>query len=248
MVSMVRSNQTGPIRRLSRLLLPLLILLGSTSHGEENDRHRLITTPSTTSEVSVILGKRIMRLVYERCGLELSYLDVPAARAVLMAEQGKSDGELARIPQVVRNEAPLLPLEIPLDQARLVPLTRKGPGIQSSEGLENRTVGFLNGYRMIAAVLQESSRVVAATDTFQLVKLLKHGRIDVALTLHWDAIAARQAYPDLVIGEPLLVADIHHWVHERHRSDIPCLSAALANMKLSGEYDRIIESALGPVD
>lgn len=212
--------------------------------SQERDNVRIITTPSTTAEVSVDIGKKIARQAYRQCGLEVSFLDAPAARAVLMAEQGQSDGELARIPMAVNPDAPLIPLNLPLDEARLVPLYLKNGTIKTVEGLADKRIGFLNGYRMIAKVLPETATQVAANNTLQLVNLLKRGRIDIALTLEWDALAAQNRNPTLAIGEPLLVSPIYHWVHVSRQEDIPCLSSAVEAMKKSSELDRIVNTEI----
>lgn len=243
-----RNNSTCPFRVFVRLTLLATMLMVLPSHAETPENYRLITTPSTTSEVSVVLGKQIVRRMYERCGLEIGYLDAPAARAVVMAESGQSDGELARIPMAVQEDAPLLPLDQPMDEARLVPLHFGDTTVNTAGDLMGMEVGFLHGYRMIAPILPEDVTPLATNDTFQLVALLEHRRIDVALTLLWDARAAKLRNPKLVIGEPLLTAPIYHWVHESRRADIPCLSGAQTELKHSGEYDRILEEALGPAD
>lgn len=205
---------------------------------------RVITTPSTTSEVSVVIGKKIVRRLYADCGLNISYLDVPAARAVMMAEKSQSDGELARIPMAVKDNAPLLPLNIPIETARLVPLFKNSQSGETHESLAGKRIGFLNGYRMIAAVLPDEATQVATTDTFQLVSLLERERIDVALTLEWDALSARHHNPGMVIGEPLLESPLYHWVHESREDDIPCLSSALSHMKDTGEVQRLFREGI----
>jgi len=233
---------------LALMLTTFTVLANSDAKGtrvSDAKGTRVITTPSTTSEVSVVLGKQIVRRLYDQCDLDIRYLDVPAARAVLMAEKGQSDGELARIPMAVKENAPLLPLETSIDEARLVPVILNGNTGDSKASLKGKRIGFLNGYRMIAAVLPEDATQVATSDTFQLINLLERGRIDVALTLEWDALAARRKNPRLSIGEPLLEAPIYHWVHESRKDDIPCLSQTLESMKASGEIDRIIREGIG---
>ena len=225
-----------------------VLLMLTTSNAWSNNNTlatRVITTPSTTSEVSVVLGKQIIRKLYDSCGLDIRYLDVPAARAVLMAEKGQSDGELARIPMAVNDNAPLLPLTTPIQEARLVSVVLNGKAGDSKASLKGKRIGFLNGYRMIARVLPEDVTQVATSDTFQLIDLLERGRIDVALTLEWDALAAKRKNPNLSIGEPLLQAPLYHWVHESRKDDIPCLSRALESMKASGEIDQIIRDGIG---
>ncbi|MEP1217000.1 MAG: hypothetical protein ABJM11_09620 [Marinobacter sp.] len=233
------------------LTLAAVLLLFASSAWPHNrnaeksrENTRVITTPSITSEVSVVLGKKIVRQLYARCGLTISYLDVPAARAVMMAEKSQSDGELARIPMAVKEGAPLLPLHVPIETARLVPLFLNTESAKTHTSLTGTRVGFLNGYRMIAAVLPEDATQVATADTFQLISLLKRQRIDVALTLEWDALAARHHNPEMVIGQPVLESPIYHWVHESRQEDIPCLSEALSDMKASGELQRIIREGI----
>ncbi len=211
---------------------------------KSGENTRVITTPSTTSEVSVVLGKKIVRQLYTSCGLNVRYLDVPAARAVMMAEKSQSDGELARIPMAVKENAPLLPLHIPIETARLVPLFLNRESANAHTSLSGERIGFLNGYRMIATVLPEDATQVATADTFQLVSLLKRQRIDVALTLEWDALAARHQNPEMVIGEPVLESPIYHWVHEARQNDVPCLSEALSEMKTSGELQQILREGI----
>jgi hypothetical protein len=223
----------------------LMLATGNTWSHNATQTTRVITTPSTSSEVSVVLGKQIIRKLYDSCGLDIRYLDVPAARAMFMAEKGQSDGELARIPMAVSDNAPLLPLTTPIQEARLVSVAINGEAGDSKASLTGKRIGFLNGYRMIARVLPEEASQVAASDTFQLIDLLERGRIDVALTLEWDALAAKRKNPNLSIGEPLLEAPIYHWVHESRKDDIPCLSQALESMKASGEINRIISDGIG---
>lgn len=239
-----RSNhhQTRPLV----IILAFMLMAANAWPNNDTQSTRVITTPSTTSEVSVVLGKQIVRNLYDSCGLNIRYLDVPAARAVLMAEKGQSDGELARIPIAVKENAPLFPLDTPIDEARLVSVVLNGDPKHSEASLEGQRIGFLNGYRMIASVLPEHATQVATSDTFQLISLLERGRIDVALTLEWDALAAKRKNPRLTIGEPLLKAPIYHWVHESRKDDIPCLSRALESIKASGELDRIITDGIGP--
>jgi ABC-type amino acid transport substrate-binding protein len=145
----------------------------------------------------------------------------------------------------VNDNAPLLPLTTPIQEARLVSVVLNGKAGDSKASLKGKRIGFLNGYRMIARVLPEDATQVATSDTFQLIDLLERGRIDVALTLEWDALAAKRKNPNLSIGEPLLQAPLYHWVHESRKDDIPCLSRALESMKASGEIDQIISDGIG---
>lgn len=241
------SNHSGSTVLAVATIVMLFALSGYPRYGAADGsdaRTRVITAPSTTSEVSVVFGKKIVRQFYVSCGLNIRYLDVPAARAVMMAEKSQSDGELARIPMAVKENAPLIPLHIPIEVARLVPLFLNSESAKRHSDLTGKRVGFLNGYRMIAGVLPENATQVATADTFQLVSLLKRKRIDVALTLEWDALAAQHHNPEMVIGKPLLESPIYHWVHKSRKNDIPCLSAALNDMKAEGEVQRLIQEGI----
>lgn len=226
------------------LVTPFSAWAENSSGNRSGEKTRIITTPSTTSEVSVVLGKMIVKRLYDSCELDIRYLDAPAARAVIMAERGQSDGELARIPMAVKDSAPLLPLDTAIEEARLVPMFLNQAAAEAHGELTGKRIGFLNGYRMIAAVLPDDATQVATSDTFQLVSLLKRKRIDVALTLEWDAEAAKHRNPEIVIGEPLLASPIYHWVHESRKADIPCLSEALEEMKADGELQRLIQEGI----
>ncbi|SFM78362.1 hypothetical protein SAMN04487963_3690 [Marinobacter zhejiangensis] len=217
--------------------------LGQSSEPRP-DNVRLITSPSTSEEPSVIAGQAVVREVYARCGLQVEYLNAPAARAVYMAENGQSDGELARIPMAVTSGAPLIPLEPPLEELHLVPLYLNPELPSDHRILSGNRVGYINGYRMVDSILPPEVIQVPTTSTAKLVQLLELNRIDVALALHWDAISAVHKNPKLLIGEHLITAPLYHYIHSSHEQDQPCLSEQLSAIKQSGEFEDIVAKIL----
>lgn len=231
-------------RNLALALSGALFCMAAQAQEPNPDSLRIITSPSTDSELSVAAGQAVIKELYNRCGLQVRYLNAPAARAMRIAENGQADGELARIPLAISPNAPLVPLAPPMDELHMVPVYLNPDLPSGREILAGTRIGYINGYRMVDSLLSPVAIRVPTSSTAKLIQLLELDRIDVALTLSWDAIAAANHNPDLQIGKPLVTSPLYHYVHESRTQDLPCLSTQLTQMQHSGDYNAIFNEAL----
>lgn len=240
-------NHAAMDRPTARTILTLLGLLAmmpaiTATADTTPDTSRTITSQPSTAEVSVALGQRLIRAMYQQCGLEAEFLEVPSARALSLAETGRVDGELARIPGVVNAESELVPLQPPLIHLQLVPMFLD-PSIPRDHSLESaQRIGYINGYRMAPPILPDGKIIIPARNTDHLVLLLEKGRIDVALTLAWDAQQAARNFNQLIIGDPVLEAPLLHYINRSRAADAPCLSQALQELQAAGFVRELISS------
>ncbi|MAA64357.1 MAG: hypothetical protein CL581_06210 [Alteromonadaceae bacterium] len=204
---------------------------------------RVITSPSSTGEVSVKIGQRVVRSMYQRCGDDVHFLEVPAARAFMMAEAGQSDGELARAKEAVKPGAPLRSLTEILLELPLVPVYSANYRSPPT-GASGERWGVLQGYRRFAGMLPSEITAVPVRGTKQLYDLLDRHRIDAALMMAFDARVYSRIDKGLEVGEPVGHVTLYHFVHETRAASVPCLSQQLSAMKRDGEYYRIIEDTV----
>ncbi len=205
---------------------------------------RRITSLEDTSEASVHAGQQLISAIYEGCGLTVKFLEAPPARSLSLAEAGRSDGELARVREVINENGPLVALNPPLTLLQLVPIYLD-PGIPAQNPLVAvDRIGYINGYRMVPPLLPNGTSTLLAHNTEHLVLLLENNRIDVGLTLGWDAQKAALNNNALIIGEPILEAPVYHYVHRSRVADLPCLSASLTRLKAEGHVDDLLNAIL----
>ncbi|MGP4843401.1 hypothetical protein ACTXGQ_04665 [Marinobacter sp. 1Y8] len=224
---------------LTRLFCCSFALFGSLALADQ----RIITSPSSVGEVSVNIGQRVVRAMYQRCGYGVHFLEVPAARAFVMAEAGQSEGELARVKAAVKPGAPLLSLNEVLLELPLVPVYFGG-GQLAPSGSKGERWGFLQGYRQFARKMPAEVTAIPVRGTEQMHTMLERRRIDVALMMEFDARVYSRLDSTLVVGKPAALLTLYHFVHESKVASISCLSRQLAAMKQDGEYDRVISDTV----
>lgn len=234
-----RPKGTGTI--LTRLFFCSIVFFGSSTLALADQR--IITSPSSTGEVSVNVGQRIVRSMYQRCGYDVHFLEVPAARAFVMAEAGQSEGELARAKAAVKTGAPLRALNEVLLELPLVPvyLASAQP---APTGASGERWGVLQGYRRFAGMLPPEVTAVPVRGTEQLYALLERRRIDVAFMMEFDARVYSRVDTMLKVGKPVERLKLYHFVHESRAASVPCLTQQLSAMKRDGEYDRTIDDTV----
>lgn len=222
------------------LLLPAVWLVSVAA--ERPDSVRLITSLEDTSEASVHAGQQLITTMYQRCGLTVKFLEAPPARSLSLAEAGRSDGELARLRASIDHNGPLVALEPPLTLLQLVPIYINPDIPQRGILAAVERIGYINGYRMVPPLLPPGKSTLLAHNTEHLVLLLQNDRIDVGLTLGWDAEKAVGDHEGLMAGEPILEAPVYHYIHRSRVDDAPCLSEALLQMKAEGHVQELLDS------
>ncbi|MDX1755477.1 MAG: hypothetical protein R3175_05385 [Marinobacter sp.] len=220
----------------------MLCWTASTTAGGEAGQVRLITSLEESSEASVHAGQQLITAVYENCGLQVNFLEAPPARSLSLAEEGRADGELARLRTSIDANGPLVALEPPITVLQVVPIY-VNPDIPASNTLASvKRVGYINGYRMVPPLLPRGVSTLLAHNTEHLVLLLERDRIDVGLTLGLDAEKALLEHEGLMAGNPVLQEPVYHFIHRSRIDDMPCLSKSLQRLKEEGHVDRVLDS------
>lgn len=119
--------------------------------------------------------------------------------------------------------------------------------IRSWEDLKGLSIGIVGGIRYSDIGTKGLDRVIAK-DMVQLFILLAKERIDVAVAvLDAGKIEINRHHKEAklhVIGQPLLVAPLFHFVHKKNRDLVPELESVLTEMEENGETSKICEQTM----
>ena len=225
----------------------MLFMMVSPVFGQQDSRRRLVIS-AIANEQTHELAKEVVRVAYEKMGMEVQFLDLPARRGLEWANSGKTDGDLARIDGTDKKFTNLIKISTPVILFKGVVFTKNiERNIRSWEELKGLSVGIIGGIRYSDIGTKGLDRVIAK-DMVQLFMLLAKERIDVAVAvLDAGKIEINRHYRGAklhVIGQPLLVAPLFHFVHKKNRDLVSQLESVLTEMEESGETSKICEQTM----
>ncbi len=195
------------------------------------------------SEGMGLLFERILREAYARIGYDVVMEKVPAERALVMANQGKVDGEAARVSVIEPNCPNLIRVPTPLYVNRVVVFTKR-KDIDPAKGwgsLSRYKVGSVLGYKYIQKKTANMNRVLAL-DYRQLFTMLVNDRIDVAVTEYFEVLPIlRVMDPEGIkmLLPPLDYKSMYHYLHKRHAALVPKIDSVLRAMREEGRMEAI---------
>ena len=239
------------MRRTFVLAVCLALLAGPaadrSSARERENRPRLVFT-TFPSEGMGLLFKRILTEAYGRIDYDVEILSVPAARALIMANQGESDGEAARGPLAGDMFENLIRVPTVLYTNSLVAFTKKRE-INVAEGWSAFApfrIGSVIGYKFIEKETSGFDRVMVSCYR-KLFVMLQNDRLDVALSGYLDVMASLKDFDFKEIRllfPPLARIPMHHYLHKKHADLVPLVDGALMQMREEGRMDAILDEVM----
>ncbi len=198
------------------------------------------------------LEDQIALEIYRRLGYSVTIYDAPAARALILLNDGIDDGALARNPNMQQRFPNLVQFSEHVLEREYVAFT-KSPWVKIDgwESLENYTVGIVNGWKILERNITNSKDLIKVRDGTQLFKILDAGRVEIVVFNKWGGL---QLIRDLDLKDvrpvmPSLAAKkVYFYLHKRHADLAEDASEILRELKRDGTYDRLTQETLNPLN
>lgn len=191
----------------------------------------------------------VAKEAFQRVGVELRLIKLPAERALISANAGVEDGDLVRIVGLERQYPNLIRVPEKLMDWTFAAFG-KGAALPGKwDAIRPRTVGYIKGWKIYEQHMAGAPQVTTADDAEQLFRLLALGRVEIALYEHWMglALAKQQGIKAVRPLQPALATrEMFIYLHKRHADLVTPLAAALRALKAEGFYDRIQRERLAP--
>jgi polar amino acid transport system substrate-binding protein len=251
----VRSGQQTPASKhrlfTSALLIAIFALASAPSYaGSTKSDLRLAVindVPSTQ------LAIRILNAAYEKLGIRIETSVFPSRRALLMADQGRVDGDLFRVEEVASQYPNLIQVPYPLMQGRLLAIVSAPHEDHFPNVVGRPLVAAVRRGVIIAETTAKElgMKPILANSYRQMKNLLEQGRVDVMLLSDIEGLspASNSEWNDLVIlSDPVTRFYLYHYLHRHHSELAIPLAKALRELDLGGEKTRLIEKARAKPD
>ena len=193
----------------------------------------------------------LARDVFGRIGIDARLVVLPGERGLINANQGIEDGDMFRTPGFESEYQNLVRVPEKLMDFDFVAVSLK-PEVQVRQwsDLSKYSVAYSTGRKIFERNAAVAREVTTVRELRQLYALLASGRVDVILHDRWQGLwLARGAGLDVRVQEPALARlQMFIYLHRRHQARVAPLTAALAEARRDGSWQRHYAQALQPLE
>lgn len=191
-----------------------------------------------------IVGGEILKAVYQRLGITVEFVDLPAKRALVESSEGRVDGEVHRILAVQSEFASLIAVRPSINYIEPSAFVKQRDfAIDGWNSIAPYTIGIVRGVGSSERGTKGMSRVEAVATMDQMMQMLASGRFEVAVNDRFSGVLVNKRLHLDTVLRPLSPAlervALYHFLHERHRELVPQVEKALRDMEASGELERL---------
>lgn len=188
---------------------------------------------------------------FKRIGIRLIIQNIPAQRALVNANRGISDGDLARIQGIEKRYPNLIRVPEIIWVAEINAFS-KDPTIslQHWRDLKRFSLAYIRGWVVFDNNVPKAAMINKVLLPEALFKVVERERVQLALyekKMGLSVIKQLAIQGVRAVNDSLLMTPIYIYLHKKHRDIIPQLTKAIQDMKQDGSYEEIMQRTLGKV-
>jgi polar amino acid transport system substrate-binding protein len=210
----------------------LTIYAASPAHGVEKLVFSAIQGSTTT-----VISKKVVDEMYRRMGIEISAAYYPGKRALIFANEGKTDGELQRIAGMDQKFPNLLMIPVPVNILEGMVFTKETEfTVNGWESLRPYRIGIRRGIIFSDKGCAGMNTTVVNTNE-QLFEILDQGLVDIIVITRLNGldVAGRLKIPGIrALEPPIETYPLYHYLHVKNKHLAPKLTSVLQAMEKEG--------------
>lgn len=226
------------LRRVSTVIV-FIVMLAMHVPAKASGETLVIGTPN---DLSGKMAEAVVEKAFSRCGLNIEFRYFPHRRALVMANDGRIDGDLMRMKGIREHYPNLVYVPVPVNYLKMFAFAKNEFPIRSREDLQGLRVGIERGV-LLSEQITEGMNALVVDSQARMMLLLEKDRLDVAVISETSGEKAVQEAGLVGIVKPmgssLAAKPLYLHLHKRHTALIPKLTATLKAMEESGEADGI---------
>lgn len=216
------------------------MLAGTPAHAEK---------PLTFSYMGAQLSAgsfAVLKSAYEKLGIDIREVKLPAARALIESNSGNLDGEVHRIKFPQGDYPNLIRVDQPVNRLEGVALACQDYPIQTVEDLKPYHIGVKVGNLYAEKLVKGFPRVTRGPYIDSLLESLTSGRIQIIIV---DRLWAEEKIRTSlncnlrIVGPTLVSIDLYHYLNRKHEKLVPAIQGKLKAMEESGKSETIRQNA-----
>lgn len=227
------------------LIFVFVLMFDDVTFADENQKTIFIT--GIQNEQTHTMAKEVILEAYRRIGYYARFEFFPGHRSIDMANNGDSDGDIARIGGTQKKFKNLVLVPTPIIHFKGVVFTKTiTKKINEWKDLNGLRIGVIRGIQY-STIGTKGMSPSFAEDMTHLFKLLDQDMIQVAIAVSRAGqieISRRFKKSDIhVIGEALYSGPLYHYVHKKNQNLVPELNNILQEMERQNEIKKIVETS-----
>ena len=241
---------------LSKIVLLLCITLFSRSVFSLNTI--VLNTafgPPSSNESQTGFADQVVGEALRRMGYKLETVRMPAERALINANRGIDDGELARVGGLEKKYPNLIQVPESYMSIDMVLFSKKYPSfkVQNWQSMKSYSLAIISGWKIMEknfSKLADEVEIIKTDNAQQSFTLLRKDRVDFVAYSNWSGLAYLKEHniTDIKLLEPPLASpNFYVYLHKKHKKIVPKLSAELKKMKEDGTINLLFDEILKPL-
>ncbi|WP_413294833.1 hypothetical protein ACLSU7_06955 [Bdellovibrio sp. HCB185ZH] len=178
---------------------------------------------------------------FKEIGCEVIFKKVPLSRSLLMVSRGELDGDTFRIDAFGSDLPHLVRVQSPMARLKYYFYKKSGSdlNLDQPKSFKWRKTCLTLGNRLRAQVAKELQlQVLEAANTFQCLKMLANGRVDVFIgpTLEVEDPTLKEYNSHFVRAQnPFVTANLYIYLNDRHKDIARALEPLMDKYRINDE-------------
>ncbi len=219
----------------------LLAMLSTISVTHAQQTYEFVRIKGLSEQ---IVGEKLLTEIYKRANIPMNITAMTGSRALEEASSGRKDGETLRVYTLGDKFPSLLRVPTPISDltTQSFGIKKAGVDIETVDDLKKYSLVINRGVRHTLNITQGLKNVHVLPSSNLFIEFLSRGRADLGLTGRLNGLSLIKASGidnvDIV-GKPLKVLPLYHYIHEDHKDLLPTISKVVKEMVDSGEMAQL---------
>lgn len=264
-------HRTRPHLFITASVGVVVFILLANSHGDKARSQQTLTEPSPSSSLRsesppLVLNSAdgppftkpdetgiidmVLKEAFQRLGINISIIAVPAERALLNASEGSDDGTFSRIAGMSEKYKGLVQVPEKIVDFEFVAFSRNIDMTTNGwADLQPYNVGIITGWKILEESIKNTRSLHKVRDERILFNLLARDLVDIVVysRLGGEATTREMGLQGIkVLEPPFAVREMFLYLNTKHAGLVAPVSDSLKKMKEDGVFQRISSSHTQP--
>lgn len=248
-------NISPYIDSIAKFFITLFFIL--LSHSALSQPTIVLNTafgPPISNATQTGFGDQVMTEAFKRIGYKVEIVRLPAERALINANRGIDDGELARIGGLQKKYPNLIQVPETFLTVNMVLYSKNYPEfvVDGWDSVASHSLAIISGWKIMErnfAKLGDRIEIIKTDTPEQSFSLLENDRVDFIAYSNWSGLAyiKKHSLKNIRLLEPPLARpEFYVYLHKKHKAIVPQLAVAIKTMKTDGTLQTLFDRLLKP--
>lgn len=228
---------------ISRRLLIAALVMVCVPLSVASAQDTLVFSTFPSSAMTAVF-RDVLSEAYQRIGIAIEVEELPAERALMLADSGTVDGEAGRMTAIESVTSNLVRISVPIFTAKTYVFTRDLKiQVDGFNSLRPYKIGILTGYKFVEKMVADMDHVIVPKYE-DLFFMLNDGYVDVVIMAERDGVSTLKSMGLISIQPltpPLDESPMYHYLHVRHNALVPRITTVLEDMQREGRIQAIAD-------